>query len=180
MSFLPSRGATTHGQPTEIKTKEVYPVTYLRFTRPEYRAIAAACRSVPLSDDFFPRFKYFLVEALFDSFPDLAQRIALFRTCQLGILFEYLKDQRAAAALRQGQATTPEATQGHLTVEELQTIVRVSRPLWRPDGSPPSIGAFLVHLVGEVSPDLARKLACFSDRQMKRLFQRVKERRWRA
>jgi hypothetical protein len=144
-------------------------VTYLRFTGLEYRGIAAACRSVRLSDDFFPRFKYFLVEALFDSFPDLAQRIALFRTYQLGILFEYLKRQRAAAALRHGQATTPEATQGNLTVEELQTIVRVSRPLWRPDGSPPSIGAFLVH-----------KLARFSDRQMKRLYQRVKERRWRA
>jgi hypothetical protein len=32
--------------------KEVDLMTYLRFTQQEYRAIAAACRSVPLSDDF--------------------------------------------------------------------------------------------------------------------------------
>jgi hypothetical protein len=84
-------------------------VTYLRFTRQEYRAMAAACRSVPLSDDFFPRFKEFLVEALLDPWPALAQRIGRFRTYQVGILFEFLKGQRQAA-LPPGPPTTPEAT----------------------------------------------------------------------
>ena len=76
-------------------------MTYLRFSTKEYEAIAAACSSVLLSDDFFPAFRDFLVKALIGPFPDLARRIALFRTYQLGILFEYLKDQRAAA-LRHG------------------------------------------------------------------------------
>jgi hypothetical protein len=91
----------THGQFIEVKTKEGCPMTYLRFSTKEYEAIAAACSSVPLSDDLFTRFKPFLVEALLDAFPALARRIALFHTYQLGILFEYLKVQRAAA-LRHG------------------------------------------------------------------------------
>jgi hypothetical protein len=36
-----------------------------------------------------------------------------------------------------------------------------------------------VHLVGEVAPALAQKLARFSDRQLQRLFRQVQDRPWR-
>jgi hypothetical protein len=49
------------------------------------------------------------VEALLGPCPALAQRIGRFHTYQVGILFEFLKGQRAAA-LPPGPATTPEAT----------------------------------------------------------------------
>ena len=63
---------------------------------------------------------------------------------------------------------------------ELRAIAQASRLLGRPDGSPPSFADFRVCLVGAVAPALARKLACFSDRQMQRLFRQVQERPWRV
>jgi hypothetical protein len=77
-------------------------VTYLRFSTKEYEAIAAACSSVLLSDDFFPAFKDFLFKALIGTFPDLAWRITRFRTYQLGILFEYLKGQHTPSGRHPG------------------------------------------------------------------------------
>jgi hypothetical protein len=59
-------------------------------------------------------------------------------------------------------------------------LFQVSGRLWRHDGSHPCFADFLVRLGGEVSPALATKLARFSDRQMKKLYRRLKERRWRA
>jgi hypothetical protein len=119
------------------------------------------------------------VEGLLGPAPALAQRIGRFRTYQVGILFEFLKGQRQAAALPPGPATPPGAADGDLTVAELRAIAQASRLLWRPGGSPPSFADFRVHLVGEVAPALARKLARFSDRQTQRLFRQVQERRWR-
>jgi hypothetical protein len=94
--------AMAHGQLIEVNTKEGCPVTYLRFSTKEYEAIAAACSSVLLSDDLFPAFRDFLFEALIGPFPDLARRIARFRTYQLGILFEYLKRQHTTSGRHPG------------------------------------------------------------------------------
>jgi hypothetical protein len=69
--------------------------TYLRFTLAEYQAISQVCQSEDLSDDLLPMFKLFLTNALADTWPALAYRIAKFRRFQVGILFEYLKTQRA-------------------------------------------------------------------------------------
>jgi hypothetical protein len=53
-------------------------LAHLRFTFTEYQALALMCRPVDLDDAFFPSFKGFLVNALLDTLPDLATRIALF------------------------------------------------------------------------------------------------------
>src|SRR4051794_37854753 len=84
--------------------------TYLRFTRTDWLALTRACRTFPLTDDAFRDFKPFLLKALAAT-PELAARIASFRTYQLGILFEGLRARRAEVAPA-------------LTAEECRAILR--------------------------------------------------------
>jgi hypothetical protein len=68
--------------------------TYLRFTPAEFRAIARACRRLPLTDNSFRAFKRALAGALAPLAPELAERVARFHSYQAGILFEHLRRQR--------------------------------------------------------------------------------------
>src|SRR5438552_1533807 len=91
---------------------------YLRFTPDEFRAISEVCRSIKLTDDFFPLLQYFLVESLTGTFPSLAERIAHFRGPKLTLLYGYLSKQRK----NRKSAATPAAW----TFEELQAVYQAS------------------------------------------------------
>src|SRR5437016_5988945 len=79
-------------------------MSYLRFTPAEYEAIDRVCQPVNLSEDFFEVFKFFLVEALVPTMPNLAGRIAQFRQPRLRLLFDHLRGDRTA---RPGHGLTP-------------------------------------------------------------------------
>ena len=104
-------------------------MSYLRFTPEEFRAIRRACDPVHLSGDFLAVFKYFLVEALDDTLPDLATRIRRFRRPQLVLLYGFLRQQRTAAAKSQEQTRTEDGECG-LTAEELQAVRYASDPFF--------------------------------------------------
>jgi hypothetical protein len=153
-------------------------MSYLRFRLAEYRALAAACRSVVFSDDFFPAFQGFLAAALGDTQPDLARRIARFRRYQLGILFEHFKGQTAGPGGPPGPAREPEGGAGcDLTGDELEAVAQASGSFWLPQRFRAAYRTFLVRRLGQAAPDLSRKLAGLSDGQIEWLGQWVQERR---
>jgi len=146
--------------------------TYLRFTPQEYEAIVKVCRPVDLGDDFFPIFKYFLVESLKDPSPGLAGRIAQLRRGEVGIIFEHLKSKRrlaAGRACRQVGEADPD-----LTDQEWQAVARASRAFDLPADFLHSYRAFLVGHFRHSLPELAHKLTRFSDRQMERVYARLR------
>jgi hypothetical protein len=71
---------------------------YLRFTPQEFRAIWSVCRPLRLSSDFFPVFKYFLVESLAETEPRLAGKVSHFNRKQTRLLFEYLRERQRSTA----------------------------------------------------------------------------------
>jgi hypothetical protein len=71
---------------------------HLRFTPAEYQTICRALEGIALSDDFFAVFKYFLVEALLDSAPRLAGRLALMSRSKTRLLFNHLRRRKRFAA----------------------------------------------------------------------------------
>ena len=155
-------------------------MSFLRFTPEEFRAIRQACDAVHLSGDFLAVFKYFLVEALDDTLPDLATRIRRFRRSQLVLLYGFLRQQRTAAAKSQEQTRTEEGECG-LTAEELQAVRYATDPFFLHDGDLGSFRDFLLYNLRETRPRLAAKLAQLRPRQMVRLYQQAKRRsRWNA
>jgi hypothetical protein len=155
-------------------------LSYLRFTPEEFRAIRQACDPVHLNADFLAVFKYFLVEALDDTLPDLATRIRRFRRSQLVLLYGFLRQQRTAAAKSQAQTRREESECG-LTAEELQAVRYASDPFFLHDGYPGSFRDFLLYNLREARPRLAAKLARLHPRQIARLYQQAKRRsRWNA
>jgi hypothetical protein len=140
---------------------------YLRFSPDEYRALTAACRGLRLTDDFFPCFKYFLLETLTATCPHLADRISGFRRPALAILYHHLRDARAKA--RAGRSTTAD-----WTFEEWQAICTASRlhqphnRLW------PSLQEFLVRRFRKKQPGLAERIRRLSPDQVEQLRQQMK------
>jgi hypothetical protein len=156
-------------------------MSYLRFSPAEYRAIAAACRSVMLSDDFFPAFPAFLATALTDTQPDLARRIARFRRYQLGMLFEDLKGRRPGPGVEPGPGREAAAGAGYdLTGDELEAVAQAGGSFLLLERFRAAYRNFLVRRLGRTAPDLSRKLAGFSDRQIGWLCHQVQGRRKRG
>jgi hypothetical protein len=150
-------------------------LSYLRFTPEEFRAIRQACDSVHLSDDFFAVFKYYLVELMSDTLPDLAQRISRFRRPQLELLYGFLRRQKTSKAKRRRQAGSGEDA-CRLTSEELQAVMRASGPFFLHDGSLGSFQDYLVHILSEARPSLAARLARFRPRHIARLYHQANDR----
>jgi hypothetical protein len=150
-------------------------LTYLRFTRTEFRALESACRGRELSDRFFPRFKTFLVRALVGSHPELADRIAGFYTWQVGIVFEYLKEHRRAARGRRRGRGGPDG----LTAAECDAVAQALAAVEAEDRFLTSYQHFLVRHFRDVAPGLAKKLARLDGRQIERLHEQVRRRRRR-
>jgi hypothetical protein len=137
--------------------------TYLRFTRTEYGAICRACRSIPLSDDRFSTFQSSLVAALAAIQPDLARRIADFRSYQVGILFQYVKRQTE---------TSPA-----LTAVEYEAVARVYGSVLLPQQIVTSFQDALVGYFGKAWPQLSDKLARLSEQEVAQLYEQVSRRR---
>jgi hypothetical protein len=75
-------------------------LSYLRFTPSEYEAICRVVSCIKLSDDFFPVFKYFLVESLIEIHPELAGRLALLRRGKMKLLYRHLRDRKRSKTER--------------------------------------------------------------------------------
>jgi hypothetical protein len=155
-------------------------LSYLRFTPDEFRAIRHVCDSVELSDDFFAVFKYYLVELLSDTLPDLAKRVSRFRRPQLGLLYGFLRSQKTSQIRSRGRTWREEDACG-LTLEELQAVRRASSPFFLHDGSLGSFQDYLVYNLGGTRPGLAAKLARLRPRQIAKLYHQANKRgRWNA
>ncbi len=146
-------------------------MTFLRFTRSDYRAIVRACRPLELCDDFFPAFRAFLAEALAGTSPTLAARINALQTYQVGIIYEYLRERREANGRDAG---------GRLTSAEYRAVLEACRTLVLQPRFRSSLRQILAHHFRRSWPGLARKLGTFTDRQIERLYVRVQEGRERG
>lgn len=69
-------------------------MSYLRLTPNEFQAIWQVCHGISLSDEFFPVFKYFLVESLVEIAPDVSRRVAQLRRPQVELLFHFVRERR--------------------------------------------------------------------------------------
>jgi hypothetical protein len=139
-------------------------LSYLRFTRQEYRAVALLCRPLDLGDDFFPHFKHFLIASLLETVPDLAKRIALFRTSQLRLLFDHLRGRKARAG-------------DLLTAAEFRALSRACNAGAHPHRFLHFYKDTLVRHFRQVRPSLARKLGRMSEDQFRELYGRVRKHR---
>jgi hypothetical protein len=148
--------------------------SYLRFTPEEFRAISQVCRPLDFGGDSFDTFQPLLVDSLADRYPELASRIAGFRSHQLALLYCHMGERRASKAKAMNQEAEPES---YLSFEELHAIWQASHPSWPCGGFHPSFKKFLMAHFASRSPHLRWKLARFTERQMKRLFHQVKQRR---
>jgi hypothetical protein len=72
-------------------------LSYLRFTPAEFQHISRVVQTIELSEDFFPVFKYFLVESLIEIAPELAGRLAQLNRAKLILLYNFLRERRKAA-----------------------------------------------------------------------------------
>ncbi len=153
-------------------------VTYVRFTPQEFRAISRVCASLNFSDDAFPAFKAFLTDSLGPGFPALASRISRLDDCQIGLIYEHLKGQRAPAAQPGRDRRAAAGGQGpHLAGEDRKALARAAAFLRLHDECLPSFKACLVRLVGESSPALASRLARLTDHEVEALCRQVEGRR---
>jgi len=144
--------------------------TYVRFTPEEYKAIRAACRALDLSrPDLFPLFPYFLVRALKDTAPGLADRIARFGPYRVRLLLEHLRAQRNAGASDPGPAARQD-----LTAEEWRAVSEAARAYLIPPGYPDLFRAFLAHSLRKTAPELSRKVARLGDDLIEQVYARVK------
>jgi hypothetical protein len=142
-------------------------LSYLRFTPPEYRAVASACGRFRLVDHDLPTFHLLLVAAL-GPLPGLAGRIAGLRGRRLEILYLHFRERQRPAAAGRHDLTFEEL---HLLAVACDTApfrVRFARPFQ----------SVLVELFEGARPELARKLAALSGRHFNRLYNRALGRGW--
>ena len=144
--------------------------TYLRFTRPEFKAIARACRPLELTEDSFRSLKPFLIAALQPTKPELAQRIASLRTFQIGIIYQYLKDRREA---KPGLRRPAEQA---ITHEEFGILEEAFRRIRLQTRFLSYARDVLVLQFRQDVPPLAAKLARLSEGQFERLCDRMQQR----
>lgn len=147
--------------------------TYLRFARAEYRALCQVCRPLDLRADFFPLFQHYLTESLREARPELAERIASLAEPEVRIVFEHVRGERGRTAPRPASRRKPAAPHG-LTTEEWQAVARAADSYLLPGGFPYLFRKYLADTLRETAPELARKLARFSDQRMERLHARLR------
>src|SRR5579872_6440770 len=141
------------------------PVSYLRFTSDEYRALLQACCRLNPGSHHRPAFKRLLVESLTDVAPDLAARIGRLRSSEVRLLHDHFRER-----------SRPANPWHDFAPEELRVLeeacaaapfpVRFVRPFKR----------FLVQQVQDTWPDLARKISWLSGHQFERLYEQVNAR----
>jgi len=139
-------------------------LSHLRFTPTEYRALVLMCRPLDLDDDFFPNFKGFLVNALLDTLPDLATRIALFNRAKMRLLFDHFREKN-------------ETTKEKLTSDDFRALAQACGAVVHPHRFLHRYQWALVRHFRQERPSLARKLARLTADQFAELYSRVRERK---
>jgi hypothetical protein len=153
-------------------------LAYLRLTPEDYRAITRCCRGLDLHERAFRGFRHLLVALLRDDRPELTDRLARLPRHVLRLLFEHLRDRKSGSQRRLADAE--EVRPDGLTFEEFRAVARATQRLLLAGGRPSGFRAFLAHHFAD-QPELARKLAQLTDRQLEELYARLKRpRRWRA
>jgi hypothetical protein len=140
-------------------------MSYLRFTRDDYRALCRLCSPQRTHGLTLPAFKRLLLSSLSTARPSLAGRIAGLNGRQLGILFDHFSQPASAdAAPGEGHA---------FSGEELRVLAEVCEPCRGPGRFLAYLRASLAERLRDLSPPLARKVARLSDDQFERLYARV-------
>jgi len=137
-------------------------MSYLRFSRLEYAALADAARPLNLNRCRPWVFKRLLARALAGTLPELSQRISHFRRQEIRILHEHLRQRRQ-----------PE--QQELTAEEVGMLAEAFGPLLFQVRFLRPLKSALVHQFRDAFPDLATKLARLSNDRFESLCERIKE-----
>jgi hypothetical protein len=136
-------------------------MTYLRFSRSEYQALADACRGVDLQALPLRAFQRLLVSSLSGT---LAVRVGRFTPEQVRVLAEHLRAEAGLGAPH------------HLTAEEFDAFAAACAPLLADARFLlPVLGA-LIRLFENSFPDLATKLARLTYRQFETLCEEVQAR----
>jgi hypothetical protein len=141
-------------------------MTFLRFGRPEYEAIAGVCRRHDLHALLPHTLKSLLVGALAPTHPALARRLAHFRPQQCQILLWHLRGPRPAR---------PDA----LTAAEVERLAEAFGPLVRQARfAGPLKRAMVLGLLGE-APELAQRLHSLRPEDFQVLCQQLRQRQQR-
>jgi hypothetical protein len=145
------------------------PMSYLRFSPDEYRALCRLSEQLPLGGMDLSALQHFLVANLPLEQLDLANRIARLGDLRMQLLYKHLLGQNPADAVP--------CEWDAFTQAELKAVadawgsfpypIRFLRHFRKP----------LVHLLNDGSPDLAQKLAGLNERQFRLLYEYVRGRR---
>jgi hypothetical protein len=144
-------------------------MTYLRFSPEEYCSLCQLCRPLPPGSDDLAAFKRYLVAALADTQPGLAERIVELDGHQLGILYDHFHE---GGPYDEGN----DARHG-LTPQELRVVAEACRSFRFPVRFVRLFKGSLAHHLGEVFPALAGKLSRLSDSEFEGLYEQVQGRR---
>ena len=154
---------------------------YLRFTVDEYQALCRAGRVLPLTGPL-SAFQHALGDALIQTHPVLAARVAALYEQQVSLLVGCLEDHRDPQGQHPGQdAAAEDQPETDLSFVEWRAVSLACAVVALRDDSLPSFKGRLLQQVAHDEPRLAAKLARLSEGQVMALYQRVKSGpRWRA
>jgi hypothetical protein len=148
---------------------------YLRFRPDEFQALTQVCRAVGLGEDFYPIFKYFLIESLSDLQPELSRRVAVLCRREVRLLFDQLQAwKRQKARARREARGEPDAPGEPLTFEEVQAVCRASAGYRAGNRMLPPFRDFLVGRFRRSAPGLVAKLDRMSRSEMEKLYEQIR------
>jgi hypothetical protein len=144
-------------------------MSYLRFSRDEYRTICRLCKRLPLDRIDPLTVAAYLTACLSERSPALASRFAKLNNREARILYDSLKSLRPAQ-VKPASFTKSELRAVTVACETFPLTSRFLHHLRR----------WLLPLLHEVHPPLAKKVSGLSGRQLERLFEYVMTRRKEA
>ncbi len=138
-------------------------MSYLRFSRPEYAAIAAVWDALDLEQPTPHAFRRLLAALVRGAWPDLAARVSRLRSQELRILCNHLRGRQAPR------------DKGHgLSAAEIALVLAAGGPLLLHARFMQPLRRCLVDRFRDEHPELATKLAHMSLRQFEELCRQVR------
>jgi hypothetical protein len=141
-------------------------MSHLRFSRDEYRTICKLCKQLRL-DELSPlTVTTYLSTCLSERSPELASKLGKLNSREACILYDHLKSQR----LGQAKPAT-------FTKNELQAITVACEAFPLTSRFLHHLRRWLVPLLHQVFPALAKKVSGMRDRQLVKLHEYIRTRR---